>query len=938
MKRWLLFVVTICFPGMMNAQQIIGVPAIVNYTREQYGGSGQTWDVSIGQNGILYFANNEGLLTFNGQYWKVHPVPNHTRLRSVLVQGSRIYVGAQDDFGYYQPDASGVLQYTSLKPLIPSGLQQFADIWDIAVYQQAIFFRSNHRIFEYRNDTIKVYPAKREWRMLASTPSALFAQDYTDGLLRYNNGKWEPVCADNTMLITAILPHHGDTLLVTTLKDGLFSLYDHQLIPQHTPADEVFRTHRIYTADNLGNDQLLIGTTSGGSYVIDKASGQIIQRFSIEEGSQNNNVLKVFADNRQNIWLGLDNGIDLVRYNTAVKLVHPDKHNFLTSYAAQVFRNKLYIGTSDGVYTTPLNAAGDLSFSKHAFERVEHTKGQVWNLSVAKDQLLLGHHEGAFRIDGNDAAPLLGNIGCWLFLPLQSATLVGCYNGLHLLYAGKAPVKVPGLFESLRFLAMDKDSTIWASHPYRGVYKLHIKGDSLENYHLYTQADGLPSDYNNFVYRVKGNIMVATKAGIYEYNTAKDRFGPSASMQPYFREMPVKYLREDANGNIWFVSDKTPGVVDFRKRTTVYFPELKGKVVSGFEYIYPYNDENIFVGAEKGMYHINYKKYVHTGEGPGVMISQVTMQDTVLYGGYWPGEQAAGSLPNQFSNFRFEFAAPAQDQGDNIQYSYQLAGYDRSWSEWTNKTEKEYTNLPYGDYTFLVKSRNNLGNISEPARYAFRIRAAWYQTVLAKTGYVLLLIAMIWWFYRRQQRRFAAQQKKHREEQAHLIYMHKLEQENSEQQLVRLQNEKLAADVQFKNKELATATMNLVQRGKLLSHIKEELEETIKNLEPSPRKDFRKVMRLFEEAENNEEDWQNFSHHFDEVHNNFLHNLKKQFPELTPTDMKLCAYLRLHLTTKEIAQSMGISVRGVETSRYRLRKKLNIPTDTGLHDFLNGVT
>jgi DNA-binding NarL/FixJ family response regulator len=93
-------------------------------------------------------------------------------------------------------------------------------------------------------------------------------------------------------------------------------------------------------------------------------------------------------------------------------------------------------------------------------------------------------------------------------------------------------------------------------------------------------------------------------------------------------------------------------------------------------------------------------------------------------------------------------------------------------------------------------------------------------------------------------------------------------------------------------------------------------------------------MRLFEEAENNEEDWAQFSQHFDEVHNNFLRNLKKLFPDLTTTDLKLCAYLRINLTTKEIAQSMGISVRGVETSRYRLRKKLNIAGETPLYDFL----
>lgn len=949
MKKLLLFVVPVWFAGVLRAQQIIGLPAVVNYTPAQYQGSGQTWDVDIDLNGILYFANNEGLLTFNGHFWKLHPVPNKTRLRSVKVDTSgRIYTGAQDEFGYYLPDANGSLRYTSLKPLIPAGQQEFADIWDIVLHEKSVFFRSNHKIFQYTDDTIKVYPAPVEWRMLCKTPSGLFAQDHRDGLLQFENGQWKSRCREAGMLITAVLEGVGDTLLITTLKDGLFKLYGQSLIPQNTVTDNIFRTHRIYTAANLSSAQLLIGTSSGGCYIIDKITGQVVQRFTIEEGLQNNNVLKVFTDARQNIWLALDNGIDLIRYNTAVKQIHPDKKNYPATYAAQVFNDRLYVGTTDGAYSIPLDGSRDLSFLKSSFQRVSHTKGQVWSLSTTNHQLLLGHHEGAFAIKDTVAAPLLKDIGCWLFLPFQpSGILAGCYNGLNILRSGKAPLKVPHLFESLRFLAMDKDSLIWASHPYRGVYRITLAADTLLQSILYTQQNGLPSDYNNFVFRVKNRIVIATQAGVYEFDAAKNTFLPSPQLYPVFKTMSLQYLREDANGNIWFVSDKKPGVVDFHKPSggqpysIVFFPELKGKVVSGFESIYPYNDENIFVGAEKGIYHINYKKYISTVTGPSVLIGQVNVRggkDSLLYGGHLTKTDTRKSLPSAFNNFRFEYASPAYDQGNTIVYSYRLAGYDDQWSEWTAKTEKEYTNLSYGDYTFNVKARDNLGNTSATAGYSFTIRPAWYQTRPAWLFYILCLITLIWLLYRKQKKKFITQQRKHREEQEQLIYLHQLEREISGQQLIRLQNEKLAADVQFKNKELATAAMHLVQRGKLLFHIKEELLQTIKRIDPSPVHSFKKVMRLFEEAENNEEDWEHFSRHFDEVHNNFLRHLKKRFPELTTTDMKLCAYLRIHLTTKEIAQSMGISVRGVETSRYRLRKKLNIPADMGLHDFLNAVT
>ncbi len=157
--------------------------------------------------------------------------------------------------------------------------------------------------------------------------------------------------------------------------------------------------------------------------------------------------------------------------------------------------------------------------------------------------------------------------------------------------------------------------------------------------------------------------------------------------------------------------------------------------------------------------------------------------------------------------------------------------------------------------------------------------------------------------------------------------------------MIALQNAKLEGELQFKNKELATVTMHLVERGSLLSNIKEELLVVIKKLNiPSLPYEFRSVFKMISDTEKNDDDWNRFALYFDQVHNNFLSALKTKFPLLSSTDLKLCAYLRLNLTSKEIAQILNISLKGVEVSRYRIRKKLNLPTETNLHDFLLGIT
>jgi hypothetical protein len=450
----------------------------------------------------------------------------------------------------------------------------------------------------------------------------------------------------------------------------------------------------------------------------------------------------------------------------------------------------------------------------------------------------------------------------------------------------------------------------------------------------------------NYAYRIKNRVVIATEKGIYEYDEATDKFAPSPLLFGILGAVPVNYLTEDKEGNVWFVSNKQVGVIDFQKTNgqtpycVIYFPELRGKTVGGFEFIYPYNNENIFIGSEKGVYHLNYKKYLHAShQPPNVLIGLVKAKDntdSLIYGGHNTTALQNAQLPHRYNNFHFEFSSTTYEQENGIEYTYQLTGFDKNWSEWTTKTEKEYTNLPYGHYTFKVKARNNLGVESQPTTYSFYVQPAWYQTWFAVAFYVLLLAGVIYLIYKRQKRKFAAQQLTHQKEQEHLRYMHQLELDRNEKELIALQKQKLEADVQYKNKELASATMHLVERGKVLSKIKDELMQALKKTE-TPATPFKRVIRLLDDAESNDEDWEHFSTHFDQVHSNFLTIIKNRFPKLTPTDLKLCAYLRINLSSKEIAQLMGISVRGVEISRYRLRKKLALAQEVSLFDFLQAI-
>ncbi|MBS1563774.1 MAG: hypothetical protein JST39_05265, partial [Bacteroidetes bacterium] len=262
-----------------------------------------------------------------------------------------------------------------------------------------------------------------------------------------------------------------------------------------------------------------------------------------------------------------------------------------------------------------------------------------------------------------------------------------------------------------------------------------------------------------------------------------------------------------------------------------------------------------------------------------------------------------------------------------------------------------------GHYVFRVKCRNSRDNESPVASYTFTILPPWYQTWWARAIYLLLFAGLLYFFYKRQQRKYKRlqmiklqeQQRRYDEEQKQLQIQHQLELSKSEAEIanlknenlqaemaiINLQNEKLQNEIEGKNRELASNAMSFVQKGELLSKIKEDLMK-LKNTSEVEKdsKDFKKIIRIIDHELNNVHDWEQFAVHFDTVHTNYLKKLKERFPDLTASELKVCAYLRLNLSTKEISQLMNISIRGVETSRYRLRKKLDLPNDVNLMDYL----
>ncbi|PSL50330.1 two component regulator with propeller domain [Chitinophaga niastensis] len=959
MKIWWLVILINGWAIIALGQNTIGLPQIINYNKGDFQAGTQTWDIKQDSRGIMYFANNEGMLTYDGSHWKIYPLPNKTIVRALAIDNNdRIFAGAQDEIGFFTPGYNGSLTYTSLKNLLPPSQNKFADIWRIEIYKESVFFQASDRILEYRNNSIKVYP--NEWLYLKKAGDVLYAQDKANGLLQFKNHEWIPVGNKRSLtnvMVSGIIKIGTDSLLINTQFDGLYFLHNDSIVKKQ-PA---FSSSCVFVSEQINPAEFVTGTTAEGCLVLD-FNGHIVQKISRTEGLQNNNVLCVFLDKDNNLWAGLNNGISFIAYNAAIKYITPNKSNELSGYSTRIFDKQLYMGTSDGAYYVPLSdTGGDLSFSKGDFIHIKNSKGEVWRFDEVNKRILMGQHTGSFVIQNNISMPLAYGVGAWLFKPTSAVfparnILVGTYTGLKMLefnqdkFVDKGMLE--GISESIRFLEIDNNNTIWASHPYRGVYQLQLSPDNKKiSSQLFTDSAGLPSALGNYVFKIKNRVVFATGKGIYEFDPATSRFIPSSFLTPVFGNMEIRYLNEDTDGNIWFCSGKKMGVVSFNAPAAgkpfaiTWIPELNGKILLGFENIYAFNKENIFIGSDKGIIHLNYEKYTTNKQAVKVLLGQVKASgksDSIIFGGYFhhrsatgyqQGEQEIAALSKSYNSFHFEYSSPSYGMQNNIEYSYQLEGYDSRWSAWSAKSEKDYTNLPDGKYIFKIKAHDNLGHESDIVTYSFVVKPAWYKTIWAYVLYVLLFLGVLYLLHKWQERVLHLQQRRFDEEQQRLKYIHQLELEKNEKEIMKLQNEKLASEIHFKNNALADASMHLVERGDALVKVKDILAAVYKKNGNNP--EIKNALLLLSDVERNNANWDQFASHFDEINNDFLKKLKNKFPALTNTDLKVCAYLQLKLSTKEIAQLMAISVRGVEIKRYRLRKKLNLTTEQSMSDFLN---
>lgn len=270
--------------------------------------------------------------------------------------------------------------------------------------------------------------------------------------------------------------------------------------------------------------------------------------------------------------------------------------------------------------------------------------------------------------------------------------------------------------------------------------------------------------------------------------------------------------------------------------------------------------------------------------------------------------------------FSLEFSALQYSNQSKIKYRYILEGFDKDWIVTDNRTAA-YTNLPGGTYKLRVLASyvDNFVNSKETVVY-ITVIPPFYKSVWFKTVLIILLLLGIYVSFRLW---ISAKDRKQKREML-----------MAERKIMHLEKQKLESELEYKSNELSSLTMHLVNRNKTLNEFKNQLELLSIKSETNTKDKLNKIAENLTNEISIEKDWAYFELHFDKVYRDFLDNLRKRHPELSKSDIQLCAYIRMGLSTKEIADLMHKTIRGVENDRYRLRKGLNLEKFDNLKDYL----
>lgn len=925
------FIILLFLSGISNAFANSGY-YLKNYSKKEYQAASQNWSVTQDAGGYLYFANNIGLLEFDGITWTLYPAPEGAIIRTVAVdRKNRIFTAGYRELGYWERNALGRLDYHSLKQEVEENFTANEEFWNVILSGDKVYFQSFSKIYIYDDQKFEIVRPEGFVNSISDGGDRIFVNIMNKGICQISGTQITPYLVSDFFIqkeIRFILSLGQSKILIGTANDGLLMYDGEKLRPWQAAQNEYFRKNIINRGCLSADGKIIIGTILDGISVFDRA-GNLLQRFNKENGLQNNTVLGVFSDTSQNLWISLDKGIGFISFQPDPSYTIVERKELGAVYTAAVYRGRIYLGTNQGLYFRPFLSTGE------SFSLVPGTQGQVWDCKVIDERLFVNHNKGTFEILGDQVRQISSVTGGFSVIenPLKANSLVqSTYSNLVFYKKDRSHWEIDRVIyqfnDLIRYLEIDHLGNYWASHMYRGIFRLKFDSRDSLSYNRYYGTKVFGKDHNIQVFKVENRIVFTTGEKLYTFDDLNDTIidyqGLNEKLGKYQKATRIVSC---PGHTYWFITGQSFGLysiqgAEIRKLKEYPSGLFNNQLVTGFENIVPASPGKAILCLENGYALLNPDTLSPASliSGKRPELRRITISGSNEQFADLPLTGKEITLRFNRNNLQLRYSFPFFSC-DSIRYQSFIEGLDQRWSEPLDKPIFSFKRIPVGRYRIIVRAVNTWGELSREYSVQLHILPPWYRSVLAYSSYSLFILAGLLLFRRAIIKR------------THLKESRK--QEENERELIRLRNEKLQAELSFKSSELASSTMAIIKKNEFLMDLKEILRHQKSELGTRfPDKYYDSLVEKIDGNMSSQDDWNVFESNFERAHEQFMKTLKDNYKDLTPSDLRLCAFLRMNLASKEIAPLLGISVRGVENHRYRLRKKLNLDGDSNLTDFI----
>ncbi len=769
--KYIIISLLLLFLGVLLYSQSIvrwGLPYVKNYYPYEYNGYSQNWDICFDSTGVLWLANGDGLISFDGLNWRKYFLPSYDAVACISIINNRIYIGSKNEFGYFNISSPSEYKYVSLTNKAMNLSLSNNYFFYSAKTDYGVYMSDGNSVVRIHNDNVDVLFTNVKGNLISFNNLAFFYNSAT-GLYLLSGSKSLYIKGSYPLNsnISMFLPYTDDTLLIIDNKTGIYKgcLNLQNIInPSLTIEEFDFPNEKELIANVILDARktsfgYIFSTYFGGTYVYDL---DFKLQYILNQESQLISIThnKIALDPNENIWLAMDYGI--ARINTHNPFTLLSKVHGLSSSILDVefFNNKLLAGGWTNLYIEEL----DKSTNYFKKTELENICWQLKKINFGIDSfVIVASSDGLFAINnknkltkidtGNFRTVNITHSPTYITATTDNLFNVYHYKNNKFIKDLSLPLPLYNTFSNINIKISDSSYVHYISCDEPKIIKITIS-ETMQMMQVITLPIKQNSPTGYLLEKIDNDILIYSTENIWLLKSNNDKITLAApELRKYYDSIHYINILRVFGDTIWLqrsskllpnkpiyllVKEKGRYV---HKKTLQLFHELEILSIKNTPY------DNILFATDDGIFVLNQKK-LFTKTTPLKLYASLDIlaKDSTYLFKIFSGLDTVLKLPYPLNKLKIEWRTNLieRELTHNIKFSYYLEGYENEWSEWSTLHIKEYNDLKPGNYTFHIKAIDENEQAKSIISIPIHINVPFYRRVVS---YIIYAIAGIFIIY-----------------------------------------------------------------------------------------------------------------------------------------------------------------------------------------------